>query len=123
MINDMKIVYDSTYNYSHNDNEIEKFILNIFSKEEIKGKKILDIACRNGDYSSIFIKLGAKEVHCWDINKKCIDSAKKRFSNHSNIKFTVDDMRNISKINEESYDIIFCKGSIIYLDKKVPISS
>ena len=64
-----------------------KEIVHFFLKSRIhKSARILDMTCGNG-HDTLFLGQLAKEVYAIDIQKDAIESAKKRCSNLSNVKY------------------------------------
>ncbi len=97
--------------------EVAKFIDSVLSNNEVNGKIILDAGCRTGEYSSYFSEKGAKSVTGVDISGKSIELARKRFK-QKNLNFLQGDITNLSKFKSNTFDIIFCIGTMPYLNKE-----
>ncbi|GKX66923.1 class I SAM-dependent DNA methyltransferase [Inconstantimicrobium mannanitabidum] len=82
--------------------------------ENIKGKKVLDLACGTGNYS-IALDAAGKKVTGIDLDSIMIEKAKKK--NH-NILFKQGNMLSLAEsIGEEKFDGVFCIGnSIVHLN-------
>tara|TARA_B100001063_G_C16709692_1_gene527317 strand:+ start:122 stop:1153 length:1032 start_codon:yes stop_codon:yes gene_type:complete len=82
-----------------------------FDIKKIKGKKILDMGCGSGRFTSAFAKLGAKKVYGVDLGSDGISVAKK-LTKKFNIKNAT--FKNASVLNmpfkNNYFDFVFCKG-------------
>lgn len=65
----------------------------------LKGKKVLDAGCGTGRNISLFLNLGAEEVHAFDYTSSMLDVAKRLFDNNPKVKLSVDDVQNIDYPN------------------------
>ena len=66
----------------------------------LKGKRILDLGCGNGNMSKYFIENGASYVLALDISNNMIEEAKEK-NNDENIKYEVLGMEELSTIKEK----------------------
>ena len=114
MVNPGKTFDNSQFMIS--EKEVKKFISSVFTEKELKGKTILDAGCRLGEYSKELAKK-AKSVTGIDISQESIKFAKKS-SNEDNLRFEYGDITNIKQFKNNSFDIVFCIGSMPYLKKE-----
>ncbi len=68
-----------------------------------KDKKVLDLGTGTGAWGALFVKNGAKSVTGADFSEKMIQQAKK---NHPEMDFIIADAKNLSRIPDNSYDIV-----------------
>ena len=80
-----------------------EFLVNFYV---LKEKNILDYGCGNGAFPELFSKHSQKVSGC-DISSNLLRFAKKNTKN--SIKYFEDDFFN-SKLEDNSYDFIFCRG-------------
>jgi len=81
----------------------EKSISKLKEEINIQGKTVLDVGTGTGAWASLFAKNGAKSVTGVDFSTKMLIEAKK---SHPEIKFRYSDAKNLSDINDNSYDIV-----------------
>lgn len=117
-INNSGNVFDNTINYEHSISEAKKLIDYHFTDDEVKNKRVLDAGCRLGYNSKVFAIKESNSVIGVDLSKKCIKAAKNKFNNFKNMEFFVGDIRNLNQFKTSSFDIVFCFGTIVYLDDK-----
>ena len=90
-----------------------------FDKAEIKNKVILDAGCRVGEYSQALVEMGARKIIGIDLSSRCIQVAKKRLKGKSKkMKFYQGDITNLKMFPDRFFDIVFCLGTINYLNPK-----
>ncbi len=107
-----------TFDYSSyliRESEVKKFISSVFTDKELNNKIILDAGCRLGEYSQILAEQ-AKSVTGIDISKKSIKIANSR-NKSNNLIFQHGDITNLP-FKDNSFDAIFCIGSMPYLNKE-----
>lgn len=77
---------------------------------------VLDLCCGNGIHTILLGKL-SKSVIAVDIDKNCIELAKKRANqaNIKNIDFLVSDVEYLN-IGKEVFDVVTCAGSLSYVN-------
>lgn len=76
---------------------LRRFVFDYSLKEylgDLKGKRVLDLACGSGYSTDMILKSGAKEVVGIDISDKQIDLARSRYSGNNSVKFFVKDATN-----------------------------
>jgi len=78
-----------------------------------QNKVVLDAGCRNGALTQAFFKLGAKAVGV-DINEKAILKAR---STYMGPKFFKANISNLVDFKDNTFDIVFCSGTLPYLDE------
>lgn len=88
---------------------------------------VLDIGCSLGyllKYMENSLFTNASELHGIDIDAYAIEEGSSYLQAHdSKIKLTCLDMEDIAKhLNNKSYDIVFCAGTLIYLDQNKAIN-
>lgn len=108
-------VFDQTADYLQENQEIDKFLDYFFTKEEIEGKKILDAGSRVGDYVLAFQRKGAGTAVGVDLSQECVDIAQKRGEKVDTIDFHQADITDLSIFADNSFDLLICVGTIIYL--------
>jgi ubiquinone/menaquinone biosynthesis C-methylase UbiE len=85
----------------------------IFSlAKNLKGKKLLDVGCGNGDQLALACKKGA-EVYGIDISPKMIGEAKRSHSFLNNL--SVQDLNKL-RFNNNSFDIVISRFALQHLD-------
>jgi len=81
----------------------------------LKNKRVLEIGCGGAQCGITFAKKGAKVIGI-DLSKKQLEYAKKLAErNKVKIKFLQGDMKNLSKINSASQDIVFSSWALFYV--------
>lgn len=93
---------------------VDNFIYKNIDKNSI----VLEIAPGHGRWTEFILKK-AEETALVDVNKKCIDFCKKRFSKFKNIKYYVNDGRRLDFIKNNSVDFIFSYDSFVHMEKNV----
>lgn len=79
----------------------------------LKGKKILDLGCGEGEMARYFIESGAKKVVGIDVSQNMINEAQKKQS--KNLEFKLLPMEEISSIDEK-FDIVFSSLAFHYVE-------
>lgn len=100
-------------NFVQDSAELTEFILSYFTKDELRGKKILDLGCRTGEMVALLNKLGAYATGL-DIDQNCIQFAKQSYPEIQD-SFFVGDIRDLSRFKSESFDLVICIGVICYV--------
>ena len=101
--------------YSLPELDCTEVIEAFFGNESLKGKRVLDAGCRHGEYTNAFKKIGAIPYGI-DINASCIEYAKCKYpalENH----FICGDICSLSNIDANYFDIIYCVGTMPYLNQ------
>jgi len=93
------------------NSQFVEFLVNFY---DLKEKNILDYGCGNGVFPELFSKHSQKVSGC-DISSNLLRFAKKNTNN--SIKYFEDDFFN-SKLEDNSYDFIFCRclGPLMKID-------
>ncbi len=95
---------DMDDNYSENEAAIH---LNryLISKEFVKNKRVLDVACGEGYGSYLISQWEADSVVGVDISDEAIEKAKKNFK-RDNIDYFVQDATNMQKLKDNDFDVV-----------------
>ena len=95
----------------------EQFIewIKPLSKDSFNGKKVLDAGCGIGRNSFYALNYGAKQVYAFDVEQSTVEIAKNNLSNFENSKVFTDSIYDLTNLNNESFDIVFCIGVIHHL--------
>jgi len=88
--------------------------------DDIRGKKVIDIGCGNGSFTSALAKLGAKRVIGIDISEEWINYCKDTFS-IKNLEFYLADAANLERFDSASLDIAFLDFVLLHIPKKEKI--
>jgi len=108
-----KEYFNATHDYNFIQEERKSYnqdlILKVAIKKYCKDKKVLDLGCGNLEYSRFIKDSGAKEVYAVDIKEP-----KEKILG---IKFLEEDAQKTS-FKDNSFDVIFCKGLIEYINLK-----
>ena len=80
----------------------------------LKKKKILECCCGDGNISLELSKYSERVIGI-DFSKISIEIAKEKSKKNKKIKFFVMDVHNL-KFSKNSFDVIFCVNSLLYLD-------
>lgn len=83
----------------------------------IKGKKVLDLACGIGRYTTEFAKRGALSVTAVDINPTFLAENQEKNSAFSNIEFITSNALDL-KVGKGEFDLIFISWLFLYLSDK-----
>lgn len=81
---------------------------------DIKGMKILDIGCGEGEMARFFAESGAKSVLGIDISKNMIDIANQN-NTYDNVSFEILAMEDLETLTEK-YDMIFSSLAVHYIE-------
>lgn len=111
-------IFDYSVTYEHSMSESMKLVSSYFTNSEIKNKIILDAGCRLGYNSYAFVLKRCRTVKGVDLSEKCIQAAKKKFRKHKNMEFSIGDIKNLHQFKDSQFDIVFCFGTIIYLNRE-----
>lgn len=89
----------------------ESFIRNSFDIRFLKNKKILDMGCGSGRFSTALATLGASQVIGIDLGKKGLEIARKsaKINNLKNVKFVEGSVLALP-FKDNEFDFVFCKG-------------
>ena len=108
-----KNIFSLTSTYSLSEDHCLEVIRQLYPKDYLKNKVVLDVGCRNGEYSSCLHNLGAT-VTGVDLNLSSIEFAKLSYPEISD-KFHIMDIYDMSRLQENSFDIILCIGVLPYI--------
>lgn len=102
--------------YIHADTESKSKEIGIFLKN-LKGKKILDACCGEGNDAAYLAQIGNK-VAAVDIAKQKIELAQRKFEGIQNLKFWRIDILNLSsQFQKEKFDGIWFSNSFQHFTK------
>jgi len=95
---------------------IERTVNLLFTKEEIKNKRVVDLGCLEGGYSLAFAQLGFQVIGM-DARQDNLDKCEwvKTHYNVPNLTYVLDDVKNLA--NHGTFDLIFCAGLLYHLDE------
>lgn len=93
---------------------VDNFILKNINKNSV----ILEIGPGHGRWTKPIIENG-KEVIIVDLNKKCIDYCKKKFSKFKNINYYVNGGKKLSFVKDNSIDLIWSYDSFVHMEKDI----
>jgi len=79
---------------------------------------ILEIAPGHGRWTEFLVKK-SNNLTIVDLNAKCIDFCKKKFSNFKNIQYHVNDGKTLDFIKSDSIDFIWSYDSFVHMEKDV----
>jgi ubiquinone/menaquinone biosynthesis C-methylase UbiE len=88
--------------------------------DDIRGKKVIDIGCGNGSFTSALAKLGTERVIGIDISEKWISYCKDTFS-IKNLEFYLADASNLERFESASLDVAFLNFVLLHVPKKEKI--
>ena len=80
---------------------------------DLKGKKILDLGCGEGEMSRFFLEQGAQSVVGVDVSQNMINEARKK--QVDNLEFRILPMEELSSI-EDKFDIVFSSLAFHYVE-------
>lgn len=99
---------------------LEKFWINdtkrmtaILQSLELKGEKVIDVACGTGAYYP-FLSRGYIEYHGIDTSEKMLRVAKKKYPR---IEFRVGDAKHLN-YDDQTFDLVFCMSLLIHIPLK-----
>ena len=99
------------------NNKRNEFTLRLIEKFVKKGMRVLDFGCGNGEITYLLANQVSSEgrVDGIDINDKVIDIAKENLNKekYPNISFST---KTIDELDDESYDVIFGRRVLMYLE-------
>jgi SAM-dependent methyltransferase len=93
--------------------DIHAFLSHFVSPEQIRGKPVLDVGCRLGEFVDGLSRMGATAFGV-DISAKCIDEAKVLYPEMAD-RLGVADVKDLSHLDAGSFDFIICSGVLCYL--------
>jgi len=103
--------FNGTLDFFFSPEENLNLIGHYFPDFDFKNKVVLDAGCRNGGITKAFHDLGAKTIGI-DINNLAIEKAKIA---HKGIEFHQESIMNLEKFKKNTFDIVFCSGTLPYL--------
>ncbi|MEM5492956.1 class I SAM-dependent methyltransferase [Hoeflea sp. AS16] len=93
--------------------DIHAFLSHFVNPEQIRGKSVLDVGCRLGEFVVGLSEMGATAFGI-DISAQCIDEAKVLHPEMAD-RFGVADVKDLSHLDAGSFDFIICSGVLCYL--------
>lgn len=82
---------------------------------DFKGKKIIDVGCGDGVFTSELLEFSPNSILGIDSSELSIDVAKKNIGTNSKIEFVVKDICDLKKI-DKFFDIAIVRGVLHHLD-------
>jgi ubiquinone/menaquinone biosynthesis C-methylase UbiE len=122
--------YESTIgaNFSYQKDVILPAVLKFVLRENLEGKKILDVGCGTGFFDTEFAEFGPASILGIDVDSELLDLAKSRAAefkrlNNTDTSFTFLNMpaENISKLTESKFDYIFAIESLVNMSDLTPV--
>ncbi|XP_073030236.1 uncharacterized protein [Primulina eburnea] len=74
--------------------------------------RVLVVGCGNSAFSESMVDDGYQEVVNIDSSSVVIEAMKEKYSNHPKLKYMIMDVRDMSSINENSFDAVVDKGTL-----------
>lgn len=105
--------FGASCNYVLEPSEVSGFLSHFVAGHELKGKAVLDVGCRMGEFAAEVAKLGAR-VSGIDISRKCIEQARALHPELAS-QLSIADVRDLSGFKAESFDLVLCLGVMPYL--------
>jgi len=93
---------------------VENFIHKNINRES----NVLEIGPGHGRWTEFILKK-AKKLILVDLNPKCIEFCKNKFSKFNNIGYYVNDSKTLNFIEDNSIDFIWSYDSFVHMEKKV----
>ena len=89
-------------------------------REQVKGMRVLDVACGQGFGSHLMAQWGAAQVVGVDIAREAIEAARSIFP-HKSVQYVVGDAINLDQVlgNEPPFDVIVCLETIEHVSQPV----
>ena len=87
----------------------------VLSLAQVEGRRVIDVGCGDGTYSSELARAGAREVLGTDAATEGIESARRRFSDQPNLAFEVMDVHSMEL--EERFDVAVVRGLLHHLSE------
>lgn len=103
--------FNKTLDFYFTPEENLNLIDHYFKDYDFKNKLVLDAGCRNGELTEVFHKKGATPIGI-DINTRAIEKARRKYKL---IEFKKADITDLSYFEDNSFDLIFCTGTLPYL--------
>ncbi len=101
--------YDRIYWWKDYNEEVD-FLEKLLKKYEVRGRRVLEVACGTGNHSKILAARGY-EVTGVDISDDMLRIARRKVKGH--VKFIRGDMRDLDAVVEGEYDSAICLFSAI----------
>jgi len=105
--------------FANDDEYYHKNIINpclINLLENVKGKKICDLACGEGHFARDLAKRASNNIDivCVDASTEMIRIAQEKNAAHKNcLQFIVGDSCNLNKLKNESFDVVVCNMALM----------
>jgi ubiquinone/menaquinone biosynthesis C-methylase UbiE len=123
-----KLLWDGRYDWSNKGNEWSQEwggVINQWNEtilprinHFVPTECILEIACGYGRWTE-FLKELCNNLVLVDLSKECIEACKERFSEHSNIKYYLNDGKSLDMVPDNSVDFIFSFDSLVHVNELV----
>lgn len=101
--------YDRIYWWKDYNQEVD-FLVKAFKRYDVRGRRILEVACGTGNHSKILAARGY-EITGVDISDDMLSIARRKVKNHA--RFLHGDMRDLDAVVGEGYDAAICLFSSI----------
>jgi len=95
---------------------LEQYHRYLYASRFVRQKRVLDLSCGEG-FGTAFLSLNADSVLGIDIRSSCVDEARKKYSQFSNVQFEVCEL-DAFLTPDPSFDVVVCFGVLETLSEE-----
>jgi len=117
---DLDVALKGGYQYTTN-NKLSSYLANqrqtqaTIDMVKLSGRQVIDVGCGDGTYTNeIFVKCHPKKMVGFDLSRKAIAVASKRYSGNKNLHFFHGDVYSLPK--QERFDCAILRGVLHHVD-------